>query len=98
MQHELIDDLRAAAVANVGLALVDVINEQRLLTDTSTLQGLVAEVDQELHGLGPLATFVQPGVTDILAAMGIWEFGRFAGRYRRHFGELPSETLKRARG
>ena len=66
MQHELIDDLRAAAVANVGLALVDVINEQRLLTDTSTLQGLVAEVDQELHGLGPLATFVQPGVTDIL--------------------------------
>lgn len=37
------------------------------------------------------------GVTDILAGLGIWEFGRFAGRYRRHFGELPSETLKRAR-
>jgi AraC family ethanolamine operon transcriptional activator len=38
------------------------------------------------------------GVTEILAGMGIWEFGRFAGRYRRHFGELPSETLRRARG
>jgi len=37
-------------------------------------------------------------VTEILAGMGIWEFGRFAGRYRRHFGELPSETLRRARG
>lgn len=38
------------------------------------------------------------GVTEILARHGVWEFGRFAGRYRRHFGELPSETLRRARG
>ncbi len=36
-------------------------------------------------------------VADVLARHGIWEFGRFAGRYRRHFGELPSTTLKRAR-
>jgi AraC family ethanolamine operon transcriptional activator len=36
-------------------------------------------------------------VADVLARRGIWEFGRFAGRYRRHFGELPSETLARAR-
>jgi AraC family transcriptional regulator, ethanolamine operon transcriptional activator len=38
------------------------------------------------------------GVTGILAALGIWEFGRFAGRYRSHFGELPSQTLAAARG
>ena len=37
-------------------------------------------------------------VADVLARHGIWEFGRFAGRYRRQFGEFPSETLYRARG
>jgi methylphosphotriester-DNA--protein-cysteine methyltransferase len=37
-------------------------------------------------------------VADILTRHGIWEFGRFAARYRRHFGELPSETLRRTRG
>ena len=36
-------------------------------------------------------------VADILTRHGIWEFGRFAARYRRHFGELPSATLRRAR-
>ena len=37
-------------------------------------------------------------VADVLARRGIWEFGRFAGRYRRHFGEQPSRTLRLARG
>lgn len=37
-------------------------------------------------------------VADVLARHGVWEFGRFASRYRRHFGESPSETLRRARG
>lgn len=36
-------------------------------------------------------------VADVLTRHGIWEFGRFANRYRRHFGEKPSETLRRAR-
>ncbi|NDC64863.1 MAG: helix-turn-helix domain-containing protein, partial [Planctomycetia bacterium] len=36
-------------------------------------------------------------VADALARHGVWEFGRFAARYRRQFGELPSETLRRAR-
>lgn len=33
-------------------------------------------------------------VSDILVQHGEWEFGRFASRYRRLFGELPSETLR----
>jgi len=37
-------------------------------------------------------------VADVLARHGVWEFGRFAARYRRHFGEPPSETLRRSRG
>lgn len=45
----------------------------------------------------------QPGVpektvTQILTAHGIWEFGRFAARYRRQFGESLSDTLSHAEG
>lgn len=36
-------------------------------------------------------------VSDILLAHGVWEFSRFASRYRRLFGELPSETLRSKR-
>lgn len=34
-------------------------------------------------------------VTDIAISLGVTQFGRLAGRYRRTFDELPSETLKR---
>jgi AraC family ethanolamine operon transcriptional activator len=33
-------------------------------------------------------------VSEVLVRHGEWEFGRFASRYRRVFGELPSETLR----
>jgi AraC-like DNA-binding protein len=32
-------------------------------------------------------------VTDIANYWGFWHMGQFAADYRRHFGELPSETL-----
>ena len=35
-------------------------------------------------------------VSGILVAHGEWAFSRFARRYRKLFGELPSETLRRA--
>ena len=37
-------------------------------------------------------------VTGVLVEQGVWEFSRFASRYRRLFGELPSETLRAKRG
>jgi AraC-like DNA-binding protein len=37
----------------------------------------------------------QATVTDVLTRWGVWELGRFAGRYKRHFGEPPSRTLRR---
>lgn len=34
-------------------------------------------------------------VSQVLVEQGEWAFGRFASRYRRLFGELPSETLQK---
>ncbi|KWV60395.1 hypothetical protein AS156_28770 [Bradyrhizobium macuxiense] len=47
-------------------------------------------VYHEIRHMGPAARLV-----DILAAHGVTEFGRFAGRYRWLFGELPSEAQRR---
>jgi AraC family ethanolamine operon transcriptional activator len=35
-------------------------------------------------------------VSEIAARWGFWHMGQFAADYRRQFGELPSETLRRA--
>jgi AraC-like DNA-binding protein len=37
-------------------------------------------------------------VTDVATACGFFHFGRFAGQYRRLFGESPSTTLRQAVG
>lgn len=37
-------------------------------------------------------------VTDVALSVGLLEFGRFSLQYRQRFGELPSETLAKARG
>ncbi|MBR0988028.1 helix-turn-helix domain-containing protein [Bradyrhizobium liaoningense] len=39
----------------------------------------------------------QAGVYDIAARHGFWHFSQFSLDYKRHFCELPSETLRRAR-
>ena len=36
-------------------------------------------------------------VADVLVKNGVWEFSRFATRYRRLFGERPLETLRTKR-
>lgn len=48
------------------------------------------QVRRALRGAEPDAE----SVTDVLVKSGVWEFGRFAARYRRMFGELPSATLR----
>ncbi|MFD2500918.1 hypothetical protein ACFSTI_21320 [Rhizorhabdus histidinilytica] len=34
-------------------------------------------------------------MTEIACRWGFYQFGRFAAQYRRLFGELPSETLRK---
>jgi AraC-like DNA-binding protein len=36
-------------------------------------------------------------VHDVATRWGFWNLGEFAADYRRQFGELPSETLRRTR-
>ncbi len=37
----------------------------------------------------------EASVTKVAAQIGMWDFGRFAGRYTKLFGEKPSEKLRR---
>ena len=55
---------------------------------------------RQLHGVRRHLLVADPDettVTNVMTQWGIWEFGRFAGIYRGHFGELPNETLRRQR-
>ncbi len=45
-----------------------------------------------------LAAADRESVTGVALANGFTELGRFAGQYRNQFGELPSQTLRAARG
>jgi AraC family ethanolamine operon transcriptional activator len=40
---------------------------------------------------------IRAGVYDIAVRHGFWHFSQFSQDYKRHFSELPSETLRRAR-
>jgi AraC-like DNA-binding protein len=40
----------------------------------------------------------ETSVTGVALASGFSQLGRFAAQYRQHFGELPSQTLRRVRG
>jgi AraC family ethanolamine operon transcriptional activator len=51
------------------------------------------QVFAALRSADPKATLVG----DVLAAHGVWEFGRFSSNYRYLFGETPSQTLRGSR-
>lgn len=100
---ERLEDAGEAVLSPAALAVAVGVHErtlQRAVRETYAVTTKEYLLLRSLHAARRRLTLPPPdaaGVTDVLAAMGIWEFGRFAGRYRRHFGELPSQTLRRAR-
>ena len=61
------------------------------MTPKSYLQSVrLNDVYKELLQSNPETT----KVTDVAVSHGFWHMSQFAADYRRHFGELPSETLK----
>lgn len=52
---------------------------------------LLSRLRSELVAADP----VDDTVTEIAGSLGVTQFGRVAGRYRRAFDEVPSETLRR---
>jgi AraC family ethanolamine operon transcriptional activator len=53
----------------------------------------LTNVRRQLRGADPSRT----RVADVANEWGFWHLGQFAADYRRHFGERPSETLRRRR-
>jgi transcriptional regulator GlxA family with amidase domain len=56
-------------------------------------------IAQRLHAVHDALCDADPSrttVTDVAMSYGFFELGRFAGRYRHAFGEVPSRTLRHA--
>lgn len=56
-------------------------------------------MQHRLHAIRRALLHAAPGetITELCARFGVWDFGRFAGLYRRYFGELPSQSLRSRR-
>lgn len=67
----------------------------RAFRDTFGTSPLQYVLLRQLHAVrrGLRSAPTEATVSEILVRHGIWDHGRFAARYRRHFGESPSATL-----
>jgi AraC family ethanolamine operon transcriptional activator len=67
--------------------------------DTVGLSPKRYAIAQRLQAAHAALANADPGtttVTDVAMTFGFFELGRFAGRYRSAFGEVPSQTLQHA--
>jgi transcriptional regulator GlxA family with amidase domain len=67
--------------------------------DTVGLSPKRYAIAQRLQAARTALATATPGtttVTDVAMTYGFFELGRFAGRYRSAFGEVPSQTLQHA--
>jgi AraC-like DNA-binding protein len=87
-----IGDLTVASGVSAQ-ALYEGFRRFRATTPTTMLRMVRLErIRAELKSAAP-----DEKITDIAYKWGIAHLGRFAAEYRARFGELPSETLRRAR-
>jgi AraC family ethanolamine operon transcriptional activator len=101
--HELLEERPGEHVLVAELAIAAGVSERTLRTAFTERYGIgpvrylqlssLHRVERALRAADPKETTV----AELLLQHGEWEFGRFASRYRRLFGELPSETLRARR-
>jgi AraC family ethanolamine operon transcriptional activator len=97
--HELLEEQGVAATSVGDLAAGAGVSERTLRTafheyfGISPVRFLLLKRMHAIHRFLRAADPHETSVTEVLAAHGEWQFGRFAVRYRRLFGERPSETL-----
>ena len=70
----------------------------RDVTGLSPKQYAIAQRLEAAHAALRSADPSTTTVTDVATAYGFYELGRFAGRYRHAFGEVPSRTLHHVAG
>ena len=99
--RELLEDREGESVLVEELAAAGEVSERTLRTAFNECFGVgpVRYLQlRRLHQVYCALRAAEPeavSVCDTLVRYGEWEFGRFASRYRRLFGERPSETLRR---
>jgi AraC family ethanolamine operon transcriptional activator len=99
---EMVDTLSDDPVGLADLCVAAQVPERTLINTFKRELGITPKayikghrlfrVHRELWRADPSAT----RVSDVANAWGFWHMGQFAADYRKLFGELPSETLKRS--
>ncbi len=96
---DLLEELNGKPVVVEELATAGKVSERTLRTAFKEYFGVapvrylqLRQLHQVHHGL-KVAEPEAVSVSELLLQHGVWEIGRFASRYRRLFGELPSDTL-----
>jgi transcriptional regulator GlxA family with amidase domain len=106
-RRDLVSRVTAYLRDNIGepvtvaeLSRVSGVSERTLRAAFHDVLGLSPKqfaITQRLTAAREALCAAEPGtttVTDVAMAFGFFELGRFAGRYRRTFGEVPSRTLR----
>lgn len=99
---EFMDSARNSSIAMSELAARTDISERTLRAGFKKYLGLAPTQYRQLRLLHKarrrlaIGSQEQLTVARVAADLGFYDFGRFAMRYRRAFGELPSETLRRS--
>jgi AraC family ethanolamine operon transcriptional activator len=100
---ELLEEQSREPVVVVDLAAAAGVSERTLRTVFQERYGVGPARYLQLRHLHQVRRALRAAdpeevtVADVLLQHGEWQFGRFAARYRRLFGELPSETLRARR-
>ncbi|MDJ0847170.1 MAG: helix-turn-helix transcriptional regulator [Myxococcota bacterium] len=99
---ELIEDMPDVTITLEDMVAASGVSERTLRTDFRRFFGVSPHrylLMRRLHRARKLLREARHGevtVGEVATALGMWDLGRFASRYRSLFGELPSETLRRS--